>query len=453
MRKRGITLPLAQSMVMPMTASLLWPGDEPAPPPEANVVTFFNHATENGGAAAADSSAYTMGTVFRVEDDGTIGKVYFWKPSTNVETGRSFGIWDEASKVLLWSGTTTGEAAGPVWIECVVDPPLAVNQFDTVVIGCTTNKYSAAAGYFPSEIRRPGISAPVYDGNSRFNVGAGLVFPEQVFGTPNYWVDFQLTYFETPPPTPQGVPNPIAIPAGYPSALNTGPTGVLTPASYVRSSANNQIIENLDIFGGVYVTHDNVTIRNCRIISNTPYHVIHLDLNSNPDLTMTVEDCEIDGMNISVNGILGAGLFQRNNIHGIQNGINSGDATIIDNYIHALGATGGEPHYDGVECNGAPNGMTISHNTIFVVQPQTAAIMLNNQFGGINNVTVNDNLIAGGGYTVYVDNTKSASPVDGATILITNNKMLPGLFGYFATYTSNPVISGNTNASTGSPVS
>ena len=39
---------------------------------------------------------------------------------------------------------------------------------------------------------------------------------------------------------------------------------------------------------------------------------------------------------------------------------------------------------------------------------QTSAIFIENYFGAVNNVTVNNNLLVGGGYTVYlVSNTQS----------------------------------------------
>lgn len=452
-RRRGLAWPrlsLVQNMDQPIIKPMVSPDDDG---PIILTAMFFDHATENGGTADADNGDYTLGVHFRADQSGKINKAYFWKPAANVQTGRSFGIWDAETDALLWSGSTTGEAAGPAWIECVVDPPLELDQFQSVIIGATTNKYSASPAYFSTEIRRDPLVAPVYDGNGLFNSGEALTRPTSTFNGANYWLDLEYEYTVAPDYTWQGTPDPIAIPSGYPTADNTGWSGELTPASFVRSTADDQIIENLDIFGNVFIEHDNVTIRNCRIVSGVPFHVIQLDIGAHPTYTMTVEDCEIDGRNVTINGILGAGTFRRNNIHGVHNGINSGDATITDNYIHALGGqVADDPHFDCIECNSAPNGMTITHNTLFCVHSQTSAIMLNNEFGAIRDVLVDDNIAAGGAYTIYVDDTKGGGTVEGHTIRLTNNKMLTGQFGYFSTYTSDPIVMGNTDAITGLPV-
>lgn len=50
------------------------------------------------------------------------------------------------------------------------------------------------------------------------------------------------------------------------TALNTGTSGVLKAHNgNFQSSSNGQVIRDLDIFGWVTITHDNVTIENCRV--------------------------------------------------------------------------------------------------------------------------------------------------------------------------------------------
>ena len=77
----------------------------------------------------------------------------------------------------------------------------------------------------------------------------------------------------------------------------------------------------------------------------------------------------------------------------------------------------------------------IQNNTIINSNDQTSAIFTENYFGVINNVTVNNNLLVGGGYTVYlVSNTQSnggggqGGPV--SNVSYTNNDLGTGQWGY-----------------------
>lgn len=78
--------------------------------------------------------------------------------------------------------------------------------------------------------------------------------------------------------------------------------------------------------------------------------------------------------------------------------------------------------------------------------------MLNNEFGSLERITIDKNHLAGGGYTVYCDNRKSATNKV-ADINIANNKMGKGQYGYFALYSSGARTSGNVDAVTGAAVS
>lgn len=412
--------------------------------PSLSLAQFFT--SENGGAADADVASYTLGAAVRVMANGKIKKLRWYKPTANVQTGRSWGIWLAASPfTLLATGTTTGEAASG-WIEWTLPTPLDVAYGQELVVGCTTNKYTYAAGYFAAEIRRNPLVMLAQAG--RFNAGAALTLPTTVSGAPNYWLDLVFEYNPaTSYYTQLNHVDDAIIPVGYPTAANTGLSnpGILTPASWVRSASDGQTIENLDIFGSVYITHSNVTLRNCRIIGFTPYHVVQQDGGTG----LVITRCEINGMNLAVNGVLGSGNFTYNKIVGVQNGLN-GTGTFTDNYINDMGAVNEpEPHFDGTETNGGT--VTITHNTILNGVAQTSAVMLNNYFGAMVDCLVSDNILVGGGYTCYCDNTHG--PGVTVNVQFNNNKMLPGQFGYFSLYTSGATVSGNTNLTTGNPVS
>jgi hypothetical protein len=58
------------------------------------------------------------------------------------------------------------------------------------------------------------------------------------------------------------------------------------------------------------------------------------------------------------------------------------------------------PHYDGFQSDGGRN-LTLEHNTIRNPCGQTSTILMSTNTSGISNVTIRDNLLAGGGYTLY----------------------------------------------------
>jgi Ca2+-binding RTX toxin-like protein len=158
-----------------------------------------------------------------------------------------------------------------------------------------------------------------------------------------------------------------------------------------------------------------------------------------------VQDCEINGVgsgNDGSNGISGQGTFLRNNIYNVENGINvTGSNTIIqDNYIHNLLASG-SPHYDGIQIDGGESNVTVSHNTIINDYGQTSAVMIDNYFGPINNISVDNNVLVGGGYTVYADGQFSGGSISGVSF--TNNHLGGGQWGDTDFNNTNPTYTGN----------
>ncbi|MCA1405750.1 calcium-binding protein [Ensifer sp. IC3342] len=233
----------------------------------------------------------------------------------------------------------------------------------------------------------------------------------------------------------------------FPDASNTGVPQGTTLTRYVGTlhiTTDNAVISNLEVFGDIIIDAKNVTIQNTKVISNTPWHAIRVM----DDATgFTMMDSEIDGGGTTVNGVLGQGTFLRTDIHGVENGINiTGPSLIQDNFIHSL-AGGPDAHFDGIENNGASN-VQILHNTIINDHGQTAAVMLNNEFGGLSNIRIDGNQLVGGGYTVYLDDRKGGGAVDDASISITNNQIGGGQWGDFALYGNQPVLYGNVGLGT-----
>ena len=224
---------------------------------------------------------------------------------------------------------------------------------------------------------------------------------------------------------------------GFPDADSTGVrAGVnLKQVGGFTVTEDNAVISGLDIRGTLTIEAKNVTIVDCRIAGNS-YNGIISQRND-----VTVEHCDIVG---GINGISGSGTFRYNDISQVDNGINVYSPSVIEhNYIHDLEG-GPDAHYDGIEINGgggAAEQTLIRHNTIIVDHGQTSAVMINNYFGEVGNILIDNNYLAGGGYTIYSDGRFSNEEITG--VQITNNVLGEGQWGYYAFFENRPVVSSN----------
>ncbi|WP_404534692.1 Ig-like domain-containing protein [Bradyrhizobium ottawaense] len=201
------------------------------------------------------------------------------------------------------------------------------------------------------------------------------------------------------------------------------------------------VISGLNIQGTVTIEAPNVTLENCKITSDSWFIVNCASTGA------VVKNCEINGLggtsgNVGING---EGTFIGNNIYNVENGINvagsnSGSTLIENNYIHGLKAAG-SPHYDGIQIDGGVSNVTIEHNTVINENGSVSAIMIDNYWGPISNISVDNNLLAGGGFTVYSADSFSGGSVTGVSF--TNNHMASGQYGYTSFYTTNPTYTGN----------
>jgi hypothetical protein len=232
--------------------------------------------------------------------------------------------------------------------------------------------------------------------------------------------------------------------AGWPDLSNTGaPSGARLAASKaLEIGLAGEVVEALEIDGTVAINASNVTLRRCRIRAAS-FSVVRIKTGVTG---VTIEDCEIDGVgsnNDGCNGIQGSGVFRRNNIHHVENGVtpDGGGPTVIeDNYIHDLLASGA-PHYDCIQIDGGLSDVVIRHNTAINDFTQTSAVMIDNYFGPVSDVLVEDNLLIGGGFTIYVDGHFNANAV--TNVRIVHNHMGPGRWGVTAFNRTAPIYEGN----------
>jgi hypothetical protein len=231
-----------------------------------------------------------------------------------------------------------------------------------------------------------------------------------------------------------GMPNAATagVPPGTTLTAYTGPLTITT---------NGTVIEGKIIDGATLrVLGDNVTIKNC-VIKN--YGTWGIDAEGAANIT--VQNCDfIASSSKETNAaILGSGTFIGNDISNSSNGIvlQGGASVVRDNYIHDLRSIDGDAHIDGISVQGGQNNVLIEHNTI--ESWDTSCIIIKNDFGPINNITVRNNLMYADAdrgdpaATVYVygPNVTNVSIVD--------NYVEKGYWFYYSTSNANPTISGN----------
>jgi hypothetical protein len=280
--------------------------------------------------------------------------------------------------------------------------------------------------------------------------------------------------------------NTVSHKCGFPDTTNTGPSGTLYavgsgPTSNTGSGwsvsgdtinvNSGGTLKNVDTGGRVVsVNGANATVNNVKIVAAAT-GVAGVGLRGANNAV--IENSIIAGTNGS-SGRMFAGIkdyesgstysantvIKANNIYYTSTGVQVDHGMVEDNYIHNMGMISGD-HINGTTSNGGGDGilLTLQHNTVFNQISQTDAISLFEDFAVQQNRVINDNLVAGGGYTIYGGQNSGGAAIK--NIRITNNhfsKMFYsnyGSYGYIAAFTTGGtgnVWSGNVDDATGATI-
>jgi hypothetical protein len=227
----------------------------------------------------------------------------------------------------------------------------------------------------------------------------------------------QFTAPVVPPPvTPPPTGGTCALP-NYPSASCTGvPVGTnLTVVSGdLHITTAGSVVEGKDIRGCVFVEAASVTIRKSKITCDFAFGIHALAANYS-GVGPLIEDVEISCDGSSATGVAGYGFTARRvNAYGCENAFSvDNNVTIEDSYIHDLyHATGA--HTDGIQLSGGSN-ITIRHNKILNQDTNGTSAIIGDT-ASFSNVLITNNLLGGGGYTLYC--ADSVSP----NYRVTNNR-------------------------------
>lgn len=192
----------------------------------------------------------------------------------------------------------------------------------------------------------------------------------------------------------------------WPGPETTGPTdeSALVASSSVETTEDGQVIEDLEVTGTIVVRHDDVVIRNVRVLGTGVYGV-QVPAQLHEEVTgLVLEDVEIRG----VSGDRSAGLVhygswtaRRIDVSGFQDGVKMvSDQVLEDSWIHDLLAVPGS-HNDGIQSVGGSRSV-IRGNTVVNDNGQTSAILLLTNNEPMDGWIVEGNSLSGGGYSLYV---------------------------------------------------
>jgi hypothetical protein len=252
-------------------------------------------------------------------------------------------------------------------------------------------------------------------------------------------------------------------PGGFPGPGNTGvPAGKsLKTSGAIRVTKAGTVIDGLDVRGDISVEANNVTIRNTKLTNVGEWGIIQRQGVSG----LKILDSEVRGngrdkLQFAVINQGGMITIQRNEFAVLSDHISTSSGLIADNYIHSPKYFPGD-HIDGIQSNSGPGSgqtLVIRHNTIIIDYEQTACIALFQDFGLQHSAVIENNLLAGGGYSIYGGAGKYGKSHN---IRVINNKFSRqvyrngGNFGPVAYWDgdgSGNVWQGNTWLDTGRPV-
>ncbi|NHC45877.1 right-handed parallel beta-helix repeat-containing protein [Motilibacter aurantiacus] len=198
------------------------------------------------------------------------------------------------------------------------------------------------------------------------------------------------------------------VPAGYPSASNTGvPKGTkLTKSGGITVTKAGTVIDALDVSGSINVKANNVTIRRSRIVNGGANYPVRLFSGFSG---LVVEDTEINGNgNASVGICCNKFTLRRVNLHNSVDGVRAdGNVVVEDSWIHDLARTPGS-HNDTIQTLKGSN-IVIRRNTLLPYDaaagdPHNAAFIISagTSGGAVDDVLLEKNYVNGGNYTLYL---------------------------------------------------
>jgi hypothetical protein len=440
--------------LVPVLAALAAPGTGAAAPIGAETVQATRDSNRAGVAeafrAVASASTSVEGLHVYVDASSTADRV-------------ELGLYSGSSKPGTRLGSCAIVSPGKEWVSCVLGSAVRVTKGTTYwlavlqprratgVIRFRDKGKGGAASYVSSSSslnalptsyragsRSPSAPASIYAdattaGASQPSgpVSASVPVPLDPVGVSS--PDEQEPPLGAPAqPIPRDkdcMPDPSSC--GFPDVTTTGVTpGTQLSAvkGTVTLSTAGQVYENKLVTGAIDVTAPNVTIRNVKLVMTDDYYGIRVRNRGDWDRTdanLTLEHVEIDmngeenAKGIAFNGYTARHVLWHNgsdcahftaNVTIVDSMCVNGPDANDDGWADSTSFCNGPEHIDGFQFGGGFGHVTLDHNTIRNACGETSAILITNDASSqpaVTAVTVSNNLIGGGGYTLYCSDLKT----------------------------------------------
>jgi hypothetical protein len=367
---------------------------------------FEDRVPEN--IADPDEKAVELGMRFRSAVDGEIRGIRFYKSTENI--GPHVGhLWSASGDEL--AAAAFGDETASGWQSVMLAAPVPVKAGATYVVSyfAPHGRYAGDTGFFSQPTRNGPLEAPAdQDGEhtSTYRYGSPG-FPTDTWREANYWVDVRFAGPTDPTTTPPTTPSTTIVPpappsAGWPDASNTGvPAGVtLTPSDGATVTTPNAVLDALDITGSIDIEAPNVTIKRSRFTGTGGTFAVNVRSGN-----VRIEDCEFHGNYDAAAIAYDNWTMVRSEITGMPaDGVKLGNHVLFqDNWVHDFDTTAGN-HADGGQVQNGVVDTVVRHNNIALTDNQNAALFIGPQLGPSTDgpLTIEDNLLAGGNYTLYV---------------------------------------------------
>jgi hypothetical protein len=252
-----------------------------------------------------------------------------------------------------------------------------------------------------------------------------------------------------------GAPNTASLDAcGYPSADNTGvPPGTqLRPSGDLTVKTPGQVINGLKVNGSIEIAANNVTVENTEVAEAS---ACCMGIAIDPGVTGTVLKYDTIHGTDSGSGSLSMSVYNESGDQLTMDHVQSynadrilqGAGTVQNSYCLDNADIPSE-HYDCIYYGGGDGKLVVNHNTLLNPHSQTSAVFPINDFGNLTEVQITNNVLAGGGYTLYGGTSGSNGSVTGPETVENNrfSKLFYPHSGYFGVSTYFPsftVWSGN----------
>lgn len=215
-----------------------------------------------------------------------------------------------------------------------------------------------------------------------------------------------------PDPTTTGVPRGLALTPVAQAALPSG-TSWNARTHELTVTGPGTVVAGLEVHGTVVIRAPHVTVADSRIVAPPAGFGVAIPIDSPADgtrlvrLSIGAEPGQVSTAAVNNRGVSRLTITEsdfRGCTECFQNQARRGGTTVIrDSYMRSSDATptcdADCPHYEVVYSSGNPGPMVLEHNTMLNPVDQTAVVFVDRRRH--DDLRITENLIAGGGYTIY----------------------------------------------------